>query len=145
MLKDLVHYQKQAVSQDDSQANYAEKLVKTEGEIDWTQSATEIERQIRGLTPWPGAYTFLAGQRVKVLASLPVNRSQQTNEPVGTVISVGRKAILVACGKESEAESSATTLAITHLQFAGGKPMTAEQICHGNQLNDGDQFTTESK
>ena len=145
VLKDLVHYQKQAVSQDDSQANYAEKLVKTEGEIDWTQSATEIERKIRGLTPWPGAYTFLAGQRVKVLASLPVNRSQQTNEPVGTVISIGRKAILVACGKESEAESSATTLAITHLQFAGGKPMTAEQICHGNQLNDGDQFTTESK
>lgn len=150
VLKDLMHYQAQAVAQDDSQANYAEKLVKTEGEIDWTQSATEIERQIRGLTPWPGAYTFLAGQRVKILASLPVNPSQQTNEPAGTVISVGRKAILVACGKEDEAkqksnEESATTLAITNLQFAGGKPMTAEQICHGNQLNDGDQFTTDSK
>ena len=144
VLKDLVPYQAQAVAQDDSKANYAEKLVKTEGEIDWMQSATEIERQIRGLTPWPGAYTFLVGQRVKILASLPVNASQQTNEPAGTVVSVGRKAILVACGKESEAESSATTLAITDLQFAGGKPMTAEQICHGNQLNDGDQFTKES-
>ena len=42
-------------------------------------------------------------------------------------------------------EQSATTLAITQLQFAGGKPMTAEQICHGNQLNDGDQFTADSK
>jgi methionyl-tRNA formyltransferase len=145
VLKDLPTYQAQAIAQDDSQANYAEKLVKTEGEVDWSQPAAAIERQIRGLTPWPGAYTFLAGQRVKVLASLPVNTSQQTNEPVGTVISVGRKAILVACGKESDAESSATTLAITHLQFAGGKPMTAEQVCHGNQLNDGDQFTTESK
>ena len=150
VLKDLAHYQAQAVAQDDSQANYAEKLVKTEGEIDWTQSATKIERQIRGLTPWPGAYTFLAGQRVKILASLPVNPSQQTNEPAGTVISVGRKAILVACGKEDETkqksnEESASTLAITDLQFAGGKPMTAEQICHGNQLNDGDQFTTDSK
>ena len=97
------------------------------------------------MTPWPGAYTFLAGQRVKILASLPVNSSQQTNEPAGTVISVGRKAILVACGKESETEQSATTLAITHLQFAGGKPMTAEQVCHGNQLNDGDRFTQELK
>ena len=145
VLKDLPTYQAQAIAQDDSQANYAEKLVKTEGEVDWSQPAAAIERQIRGLTPWPGAYTFLAGQRVKVLASLPVNTSQQTNEPVGTVISVGRKAILVACGKESDAESSATTLAITHLQFAGGKPMTAEQVCHGNQLNDGDQFTTETK
>lgn len=163
VLKDLEHYQAQAVPQDDSQANYAEKLVKTEGEIDWTQSATEIERQIRGLTPWPGAYTFLAGQRVKILASLPVNPSQQTNQPAGTVISVGRKAILVACGKNADTkqadtkldskvdskveslEPSASTLAITELQFAGGKPMTAEQICHGNQLNDGDQFTTDSK
>jgi methionyl-tRNA formyltransferase len=145
VLKDLSTYQAQAIPQDDNQANYAEKLVKTEGEVDWSQSAAIIERQIRGLTPWPGAYTFLAGQRVKVLASLPVNTSQQTNEPAGTVISVGRKAILVACGKENDTESSAMTLAITHLQFAGGKPMTAEQVCHGNQLNDGDQFTTESK
>ena len=156
VLQDLANYQSQTIAQDDSQANYAEKLVKTEGEIDWTQSAAVIERQIRGLTPWPGAYTFLAGQRVKILASLPVNTSQQTEKPAGTVISVGRKAILVACGKENNVEKTAnnttadymqlaSTLAITHLQFAGGKPMTAEQICHGNQLNDGDQFTTASK
>nr|WP_313973436.1 methionyl-tRNA formyltransferase [uncultured Psychrobacter sp.] len=150
VLKDLAHYQAQAVAQDDSQANYAGKLVKTEGEIDWTQSATEIERKIRGLTPWPGAYTFLAGQRVKILASLPVNPSQQTVKPAGTVISVGCKAILVACGKDtiSEPQSneySATTLAITSLQFAGSKPVSAEQICHGNQLNDGDRFTHEAK
>ncbi|MFK3991034.1 MULTISPECIES: methionyl-tRNA formyltransferase [unclassified Psychrobacter] len=150
VLQDLPHYQAQAIAQDDSQANYAEKLVKTEGEIDWTQSATEIERQIRGLTPWPGAYSFLAGQRVKILASLPVNPSQQTNQPAGTVISVGRKAILVACGHDSNIDNDvekpqASTLAITQLQFAGSKPMTAEQICHGNQLNDGDQFTADSK
>ena len=156
VLQDLANYQSQATAQDDSQANYAEKLVKTEGEIDWTQSATEIERQIRGLTPWPGAYTFLSGQRVKILSSLPVNTSQQTEKSAGTVISVGRKAILVACGKENNAKKIvnnttadhmqlASILAITNLQFAGGKPMTAEQICHGNQLNDGDQFTKASK
>ena len=145
VLQDLAHYQAQAVVQDDSQANYAEKLIKAEGEIDWTQPAAVIERQIRGLTPWPGAYTFLAGQRVKILAALPINITQKTDKPAGTVVSVGRKAILVACGKESDTEKLFTTLAITHLQFAGGKPMTAEQVCHGNQLNDGDQFTTESK
>jgi methionyl-tRNA formyltransferase len=143
VLQDLPNYQAQAIAQDDSSANYAEKLIKTEGAIDWTQSATVIERQIRGLTPWPGAYTFLEGQRVKILASLPVNTTQQTNKPAGTVISVGRKAILVACGKSESIEStdSASTLAITQLQFAGSKPVTAEQICHGNQLNDDDQFT----
>jgi len=145
VLKDLPSYQAQAKAQEDSQANYAEKLVKTEGEIDWTQPATAIERQIRGLTPWPGAYTFLDGQRVKILASLPVNTSQQTDKPAGTIISVGRKAILVACGKDHHNDPLASTLAITDLQFAGGKPMTAEQVCHGNQLNDGDQLTGDSK
>ena len=153
VLQDLPHYQAQATVQDNSQANYAEKLIKTEGEIDWSQSATVIERQIRGLTPWPGAYTFLKGARVKILASLPVNDSQQTDKPAGTVISVGRKAILVACGTDNSANSDAdsantarqaSTLAITQLQFAGGKPVTAEQICHGNQLNDGDQFTADT-
>lgn len=169
VLQDLAAYQTQAVVQDDRQANYAEKLVKTEGEIDWSQSAKSIERQIRGLTPWPGAYTFLAGQRVKVLAALPVNTTQNTDQPAGTVISVGRKAILVACGPELNADLSADQahnsinsninhstndgidtpqssnqmLAITDLQFAGGKPMTAEQIFQSNKLNDGDRFSTE--
>ncbi len=72
-----------------------------------------------------------------MLTSLSVNASQQTSETAGTVISVGRKAILVACGDGS-------TLSITTLQFAGSKPVTAEQVCHGNQLNDGDQFGTDS-
>ena len=147
VLKDLASYQAQAQVQDEAQANYAEKLVKSEGEIDWSQSATHIERQIRGLNPWPGAYTFLNGQRVKVLASLPVNHTQPTDKPAGTVISVGRKAILVACGLkqgQSTAETLASTLRVTQLQFAGGKPVSAEQICHGNQLDDGDQFTSET-
>lgn len=148
VLKDLPSYQAQAIVQDDNDANYAEKLVKTEGEIDWTQSATVIERQIRGLTPWPGAYTFLNGARVKILESLPVNPSQTTAEPAGKVISVGRKAILVACGKaadrDTDINTKASTLRITQLQFAGSKPVSAEQVCHGNQLNDGDQFGPES-
>ncbi len=152
VLQDLPHYQAQAIAQDDNQANYAEKLIKTEGEIDWTQSAAMIERQIRGLNPWPGTYTFLQGQRVKILASLPVNASQPTDKPAGTVISVGRKAILIACGKDSNTDAAtniekqqATSLAIIQLQFAGSKPVSAEQICHGNQLNDGDQFSKETK
>lgn len=149
VLKDLPSYQVQAQVQDESQANYAQKLVKSEGEIDWSKSATYIERQIRGLNPWPGAYTFLEGQRVKILASLPVNHTQPTDKPAGMVISVGRKAILVACGVDEWVDSTnsdkpASTLAITNLQFAGGKPVSAEQICHGNQLDDGDQFTSEN-
>jgi len=141
VMQDLESYQAKAIEQNDAEANYAEKLVKSEGEIDWTQSAATIERQIRGLNPWPGTYTFLQGQRVKVLASLPVNETQPTTEASGTIISVGRKAILVACGKESD-QVQAGTLAITQLQFAGSKSVSAEQVCHGNQLDDGDRFTS---
>ena len=149
VLKDILSYQAQAQVQDEAQANYAQKLIKSEGEIDWSRSSTYIERQIRGLTPWPGAYTFLDGQRVKVLASLPVNHTQPTDKPAGTIISVGRKAILVACGADelvnsTNSDKPASTLAITNLQFAGGKPVSAEQICHGNQLDDGDQFDSET-
>ena len=151
VLQDLAGYQQQAISQDNSEANYAEKLVKTEGEIDWSQPAAVIERHIRGLTPWPGAYTFLQGQRVKILASLPVNTSQQTHETAGKVVSVGRKAILVACGiavddsqQDDSIQQPAGTIAITELQFAGSKSVNAEQICHGNQLNDGDQFSNDA-
>ncbi|UNK05394.1 methionyl-tRNA formyltransferase [Psychrobacter raelei] len=146
VLKDLPKYQTQAQKQDDSLATYAEKLSKAEGEIDWTQSAAHIERQIRGMHPYPGAYTFLADpegnsepKRVKVLAALPVNASQTTVVEPGTVISVGKNAILVACGKE-DAEAEGTTLRLTKLQFAGSKPVTAEQVCHGSQLDDGDKF-----
>ena len=146
VLKDLSHYQVQAEKQDDSLANYAEKLSKSEGEIDWTQSATHIECQIRGMHPYPGAYTFLVDpegksepKRVKVLSAMPVNASQTTVVETGTVISVGKNAILVACGKES-ADQEATTLRLTKLQFAGSKPVTAEQVCHGSQLDDGDKF-----
>ena len=63
-----------------------------------------------------------------------------TDKPAGTVISVGKNAILVACGKQNPDDEQATTLRLTKLQFAGSKPVTAEQICHGNQLNDGDRF-----
>lgn len=148
VLKDLPWYQAKAEKQDDSLANYAEKLSKSEGEIDWTQSAELIERQIRGMHPYPGAYTFLADsegkgepKRVKVLAALPVNHSQTTVVEPGTVISVGKNAILVACGQSNtDSNAEGTTLRLTQLQFAGSKPVTAEQVCHGSQLDDGDKF-----
>lgn len=148
VLKDLPSYQAKAEKQDDSLANYAEKLSKSEGEIDWTQSAEMIERQIRGMHPYPGAYTFLADpegksepKRVKVLAALAVNPSQTTVAQPGTVISVGKNAILVACGQlNNDSNAEGTTLRLTQLQFAGSKPVTAEQVCHGNQLDDGDKF-----
>ncbi len=148
VLKDLPSYQATAIKQDDCIAEipvtYAEKLSKEEGQIDWYKPAQEIARQIRGMFPYPSTFSFLNGKRVKVIEAMPVNDSQLTNEPAGTVISVGKKAILVACGKNNDtneqSDEQATTIRLTKLQFAGGKALTAEQICNGDKLNDGDRF-----
>jgi len=61
------------IPQDDSQATYAPLLKKKDGEIDWHRSAMAIERLIRGMTPWPGAYTFQEGRRLKIFRTVVVD------------------------------------------------------------------------
>ena len=131
--------QAQATVQDDSLAIYAEKISSAEGEINWQNDAISIERQIRALN----AYTYLSAnkdpnQRIKVLAASPIKPDQITHEPAGKVVSVGRNAILVACGKNAAGHQHLINL--TALQWAGGKPLTAEQIANGDKLQDGNLF-----
>lgn len=134
VLNNLSDYQATAEKQDDSFANYAQKITTDEGLINWQQNAHVINRQIRALS----AYTFINGERVKVLECLPIKPEQTTNETAGKVISVGRKAILVACGADERGEQQLINL--TKLQWAGGKPLTAEQIANGDKLKDGQWF-----
>lgn len=134
VLKALENYQANAEQQDDNQTNYAEKITTDEGKIDWQQDAFTIQRQIRALN----AFTLLNAERIKVLQALPIKPDQTTTEPAGKVISVGKKAILVACGKDKDGTQHLINL--TQLQWAGGKPLTAEQIANGDKLGDGDVF-----
>lgn len=139
VLKDLQHYQAKAEKQDDNLANYAEKITTIEGEINWQNDASTIQRQIRALN----AYTYLDNNkdpnaRIKVLEAKPIKLDQVTNEAAGKVVSVGRNAILVACGKNSDGVQH--LINITKMQWAGGKPLTAEQIVNGDKLNDGEMF-----
>lgn len=134
VLKDLSSYQANAEVQDEAQTNYAEKINTEEGKIDWQQDAFTIQRQIRALN----AFTLLNEERIKVLQALPIKPDQTTTEPAGKVISVGKKAILVACGKDKD--DTQHLINLTQLQWAGGKPLTAEQIANGDKLNDGDMF-----
>ena len=55
-------------AQPEDGVTYAHKIDKAEAKIDWTRSATEIDRQVRGLFPFPGAWTLIDGERVKILA-----------------------------------------------------------------------------
>lgn len=134
VLKDLATYQANAEPQDDRLANYAEKISTDEGQINWQNSAHQINRQIRALN----AFAFLNGERIKVLECTPIKPDQTTTETAGKIVSVGRKAVLVACGADENGDKH--LINITKMQWAGGKPLTAEQIAVGDKLKDGQVF-----
>ena len=134
VLKDLATYQANAKPQDDSLANYAKKISSDEGQINWQNSAHHINRQIRALN----AFTFLNGERIKVLECMPIKLDQTTTEMPATIVSVGKKAVLIACGADDNGDKH--LINITKMQWAGGKPLTAEQIAVGDKLKDGEIF-----
>jgi methionyl-tRNA formyltransferase len=63
--------------QDESQATFAPRIDKSEGHIDWTRSAAEIERMVRAFTPWPGTYTTWNGKQLKILAAMVAHGSAE--------------------------------------------------------------------
>jgi methionyl-tRNA formyltransferase len=95
---------------------YAAKLGKDEGRLDWTRPAAELERQVRGLNPWPGVWCESGSERLKVLAAEPVPGKGAP----GTVLD---GALTVACGEGA--------LRLTRLQRPGKGPMAAADLLRG--------------
>lgn len=107
---------------------YAEKIQKNEALIDWTQSAEEIKRHIMAFNPYPTAYTFFKGERIKIFNAVVL--SENTDEAVGTLIDDN---LTVACGNK-------TVLRITQLQREGKKILNASEFVIGRLLKEGDVF-----
>jgi methionyl-tRNA formyltransferase len=109
--------------------SYAPKIKKQDGQIDWTQSARSIWNRVRGLVPWPGAFTHVPAQPrpylLKVWDAKPV---EQAGAP-GQVLSADKSGIVVACGQGA--------VRILLLQLEGGKRLTAEQFLAGHLLKPG--------
>ncbi|MCE0505539.1 methionyl-tRNA formyltransferase [Roseivivax sp. GX 12232] len=105
--------------QPDDGVIYAEKIDKSEAEIDWTRPAAAVDRQIRGLSPFPGAWTEVEGARVKLLGS----RVTQGSGAPGEVLSGG---FVVACGSGA--------VEITRAQKAGRGAQEAEAFLRGFEL-----------
>ena len=100
---------------------YASKLSKSEALIDWHRSGEELARQVRAFNPWPVAQSIVNGQTLRIWTALP--QTGQTEASAGTVISVDKQGIDVACGKG--------VLRITRLQPAGSKPMDVAAFLNG--------------
>ncbi len=116
----------QAEKQDDSLSCYASMMKKEDGLINWSRGAQQIHNQVRGLEPWPGAYTALDGEVLKIAAT----RVDMTasGEP-GCVLAADKNGVLVACGEGS--------LLIGELQLPGKKRLPAAAFLSGRQLPEG--------
>lgn len=112
--------------QDDSKSNYAGMINKQLGKIDFNKSAKEIERLIRGLNPWPSAYTKMDGKTLKIWDA-DVDDSENDSAP-GTITEVGKDFIRVATGKGS--------LKILELQLEGKKRMKTRDFLNGAKIPD---------
>lgn len=117
-------------SQGESPTAYAGMLDKKLGNIDWSTSAKDIERLIRGLNPWPSAYTMWKGKVMK-LWEAEVVRGDLGLEP-GRIAEVNKEAFTVQTGKG--------LLRVLTLQLPGKKRMDAAAFLRGYQLEEGDRL-----
>lgn len=115
------------IKQDDSKSCYAKMLSKEMGKIDFTKSANEIERLIRGMNPWPSAYTSMSGKTMKIWDADVVE--YQGNEKPGTIVDVTKDSILVATGENA--------LALKEIQLAGKKRMQVQAFLLGRSVEKG--------
>ena len=114
------------VSQNDSDASYCGLLKKDDGIIDWTDSAVEIDRKIRGYFPWPGCYTCFGDRKLNILQaeSLEENISSDSDGECGTVMGLDKKyGILVKTGHG--------ILGIKKLQLQSKKAMDCKSFLNG--------------
>ncbi len=110
------------------QATYAPKIKKQDGHIDWTQPARAIWNQVRGLMPWPGAFTFLPGPPPALLKLWEAEVVEQTG-PSGEVLRADRAGLVIGTGREA--------LRILRLQREGGRVQDAQQFLAGHRLAPG--------
>lgn len=114
--------------QDDEKATYASMVFKKDGEVDFTKSPEEIERLIRGLNSWPGAYTVYRGEPMKLWQAEALD--EITGKPDGTITEVTNQGIKAAAGGRS--------LLITKIQMPGKKAMLVSEYLKGNKIETGE-------
>ena len=118
--------------QDHSQATYAPKIEKEQALVDWTSDASQIDRRVRAFARRPGAYTFIQGQRIKILSGRRLERTDSVRGP-GEIISVAKDGVEVACGRGSVYRAE-------RLQRENKKEMDAYALSLGLKLKPGDYF-----
>jgi methionyl-tRNA formyltransferase len=130
----ILSQQAPRIPQDKSQASYAPKLESESGIINWSQDCWHLDRLVRAMDPWPGAFTLVHAaddtvRKLKVHRALPIHRF--AGEP-GVVIRVGTRGIVVACGNGA--------LLLLEVQLEGKRRMAATEFVRGFALPVGTAF-----
>lgn len=121
-------YEKQP---EESPTSYAAMITKQMGLMDFNRQACELERLVRGLNPWPSAYTFINGKTLKVWKCKV--SMEETEAVPGTVFLTDKEGIHVACGQG--------VLILTEVQLEGKKRMETEAFLRGYHIENGTVFT----
>lgn len=125
------------VRQDEAQATYVSMIAKEMGDIDWAKPADEIERLIRGLNPWPSAFTRLGGKTLKIWRASVMQDDTYAGCAPGTVVLADKKHLAVQTG--------AGQLCLTQLQLEGKKRLSVEEFLRGCPVAEGIQLGGEKK
>ncbi|WP_071395385.1 methionyl-tRNA formyltransferase [Bacillus tuaregi] len=112
------------IQQNEAEATFASNIKRDQEKIDWTLDGEVIYNHIRGLNPWPGAYTILQGNVLKIWQSEKVPLLQAGTERSGTIIKLEEDGFIVATGNQ-------TSIKVLELQPSGKKRMSAGQFLRG--------------
>jgi methionyl-tRNA formyltransferase len=118
--------------QDDALSSYAPMLKKEQGRIDWTQPAMALHNLVRGLDPWPGAHTLLAGEPLKLARTRPLAEAHVAAP--GTVLGADAAGVRIACGSG--------VLSVGELQLPGRRRLPAADFLRGCPLPAGTCLAT---
>lgn len=121
-LPELFSHTANPVKQDESKATFAPNIKREQEKIDWEKSDQEIYNHVRGLHPWPIAYTLYQGERLKIWWARPDGREYE-GVP-GEIMQVNEDGFIVACGNKMGLE-------VVDIQPAGKKRMTVKDYLHG--------------
>ena len=114
--------------QDHAAATYEPKMDKELGRIDWSKSAQELDWLVRGTTPWPGAFTTLGEQTIKVF-ELDILDGPASGAPGEIVAADAKRGLVVSCGDHD--------VALAQIQMPGAKRMNAEDYLRGHTMETG--------
>ncbi|WP_111498424.1 methionyl-tRNA formyltransferase [Marinobacter bohaiensis] len=109
--------------QNDADANYAHKLNKQEGHLDWQQPATDLDRLVRAFNPWPGTFTDVGEQRLRIHAATVLDAPSAAAP--GTVLRRERDGADVACGEG--------VLRLTRVQLPGSRAQSVSDLINGGR------------